>query len=92
MKHTTSYVYAKTYDIVYDKHLRHRIRYTFSNVRHRRFWLTYDIVYDIDFPEPTISYVGRTMSYVAPTMLTNVRCRTCNIVCNIARTMSYVRC
>jgi hypothetical protein len=65
-KHTTSYVHAKKYDIVYDKHQRHRTRYTFSNLRHRRFSLTYDIVYDMDFPEPTISYVGHTMSYVAP--------------------------
>ena len=87
-KHTTSYVHAKTYNIVYDKHWhqRHRIRYTFSNLQHRRFSLTYDIVYDVDFPEPTISYFGHTMSYVV-----HVRCRMFSLTYDVVYDV-YTRC
>ena len=70
-----------TYDIVYDMHLRHRIRHELTDLRCRMFFLTYDIVYD--------------MHYVTPTMMTSVRhrinsyvlCRTQHRTCDIVRTM-----
>ncbi len=65
----------RTYNIVYDMHLRHRIRHELTNPQCRMLSGTYDIVFDVNFLRYTISYVQPTMSYVTPKMLTNVRHR-----------------
>ncbi len=93
-KHTTSYVHAKTHDIVYDKHQRHRNDIHFQTYDVVDFWWHTTSYTTWIFRNLRISYVGHTMSYVAPTMLTNVRCRhgmyNIRVVCNImiVRTIS----
>jgi hypothetical protein len=85
MKHTTSYVHAKTYAIVYDdKHQRHRIRCTFQVHRIHRPDISSD---------PTSSWVTRDDSealhpIVRPSLTYDVVGCTYDIVRR--RTMSYM--